>query len=136
MARNEDMERRLLNWARWKLTGGFGVLGFASVNLEEADMPREPYADAPIPTSNIEASETDEAVKLLPSEVRATVEIHYLGNQTRRVKLARLCITERSYDLRIERAHRLLGVHFLARLDRQRAERVRVEKLQDGMRPS
>ena len=87
-------------------------------------------------TSNIEASETDEAVKKLPSELRATCEVHYLGNQTRRVKLQRLCITERAYDLRIEHAHRLLLGHFMARLDRQRAERERVEALQQGMRPA
>lgn len=135
MARNDDMERRLLNWARWKLTGGSGVLGFASVNLEAADMPREPYADAPIPTSNIEACETEDAVMKLPSELKATIEVHYLGNQPRRVKLQRLCISERAYDLRIERAHRLMCDHFMARLDRQRVERARVEKLQHGMRP-
>lgn len=135
MARNEDMERRLLNWARWKLTNGAGLLGFAAVDLEEAGMPREPYADAPIPTSNIEASETDEAVKKLPSDLRATVETHYLSNATFALKLKRLCISKPALYLRIERAHRLLSDHFMARLDRQRAERERVERLADSMRP-
>ena len=134
MARNEEMERRLLNWARWKLTNGAGLLGFASVDLEEAGMPREPYADAPIPSSNIEASETDEAVKRLPSDLRATVETHYLANVPMRVKVQRLCITERALYLRIERAHGLLCNHFMARLDRQRAERERLERVADGIR--
>ena len=135
MARNEEMERRLLNWARWKLTNGAGLLGFAAVDLEEAGMPREPYADAPIPTSNIEASETDEAVKRLPSDLRATVETHYLSNAPFSLKLKRLCISKPALYLRIERAHRLLCDHFMAKLDRQRMERERVERLADSMRP-
>ena len=135
MALNDEMERRMLNWARWKLTGGAGVLGFSAVQFAAADMPREPYADAPIPTSNIEASEMDDAVKALPPELRATVEIHYLDNESQSHKLGRLGITKAALYLRIGRAHRVLSDHFMARLDRQRVERLRVSRLVESLRP-
>ncbi len=135
MARIDWIEQRLQNWARWRLTSGSGALGFASVNLEQANMPREPYAEAPIPTSGIEAGETDDAVARLPSELRATVECHYLGRGTQAEKLARLCCTRATLYARVERAHHLLAEHFLAKQAKQKAERERVERLQLGVRP-
>ena len=136
MGRVEWIEQRLLNWARWRLTQGSGVLGFASVNLEKADMPREPYADAPIPTNGIEAGETDEAVARLPSELRATVECHYLNAGTQAEKLRRLCVTKATLYARVERAQRLLAEHFAAKRDQAKAMRERVEALQRSIRPT
>lgn len=135
MAKIDWIEQRLQNWARWKLTGGAGVLGFAAVNLENADMPREPYADAPIPTSNVEAGETDDAVQRLPGELKATVLEAYLGVGTMRQKLERLHCSATTMHERIGRAHRLLADHFLAKQDRAKAERARVEALRDAQRP-
>ena len=99
-------------------------------------MPREPYADAPIPTANIEASETNDALKLLPLELRETVEMHYLENYTAREKLRRLGISKATLYVRIERAQRMLSAHFGDRHARQRVERERVETLQNSMRPA
>lgn len=131
MARDEEMERRLQNWARWKLGGSRNPLGFAAVDLENVGMPRDPYgAQAPIPTDDIEASETHDAVLKLPSELKATVELHYLGAGSQEKKATRLCITTRSMRERVERAHRLLSSHFAHRADLARTERTRVEKLQ------
>lgn len=138
MARDHDMERRLLNWARWALAKGGGVNGVASVNwdkLADGDTGRSGYITATVPIEGIEASETHDAIKRLPSELRATVECHYLGNGTVREKLARLHCSERLLYHRIERAHRLLGEHFAAQLDKRLAERRRVQALADGMRP-
>ena len=36
MARIEDIERRLLNWARWKAGGRSGGLGYSAINLPAA----------------------------------------------------------------------------------------------------
>ena len=136
MALLDHMEQRLLNWARWKLLEGSGVLGYAAVNMEHLDMPREPYADAPIPTSNIEASETNDAVVLLPSDLQLTVEVHYLANCTASEKLRWLGISKATLYVRIERAQRMLSAHFSDRQAHQRAERERVQALQDSMRPA
>lgn len=138
MARDNEMERRLLNWARWALAKGSGVNGFAGVDwndLADGDTGRDGYITATIPIASIEASETHDAVKRLPSELRATVETHYLANYPLAEKMSRLHISKTAYYQRIERAHRQLSEHFMAQLDKRRAERDRVEKLAAGMRP-
>lgn len=136
MARIDWIEQRLQNWVRWKLGRGGGALGYARVNLKNAEMPREPYADAPIPTSDIDASELDEAIERLPSELKATLYAWYLSTLTLRERLRRLCIAESTLHQRIGKAHRLLADHFLARQERQKAERSRVEGLRDARRPA
>lgn len=135
MARIDWIEQRLQNWVRWKLMSGRGALGYASVNLAAADMPREPYADVPIPTSDIDASELDDAIERLPSELKATVHEVYLGTNTMREKMRRLCIAEATLHARIGRAHRLLADHLAARQDRRAVERARVEQLMRSRRP-
>lgn len=131
MARDEEMERRLQNWARWRLGASGGSLGYAGVDLANADMPRDPYgAQAPIPTNDLEASDTDAGVQLLPSELRQTVELHYIGAGSQAKKAAKLCITERAMRMRVETAHRFLSSHFANKTELARLERTRVEALQ------
>ena len=81
MRKLEDIERRLLNWSRWKAGPGVGGLGYASVNMLAAlgGSSRGAHDPIPIPTMAIEAEETDCAVAVLPSELRRTVEVVYLG---------------------------------------------------------
>lgn len=129
MARIEWIEQRLQNWARWRLTRGGGVLGYASVNLLAAAMPRDRDVEAPVPTSDVDAREIDDAVARLPSELRATVTEVYLGDGGLRDKLRRLHVSEATLHARIGRAQRLLAEHFAAAQDRQRMERRRVEQL-------
>jgi len=135
MARVEWVEQRLQNWARWRLTRGGGVLGYASVNLLAAAMPRDRDVEAPVPTSDVDAAEIDDAVMRLPSELKATVHEMYLGANTLRMKLERLSIPKATAYARIDRAHRLLADHLLARQDRSRGERERVERLMRNARP-
>lgn len=135
MARIDWVEQRLENWARWLATRGSGALGFASVNLSEANAGRDGYVTSAVPISDVEASVTDDAVRRLPGELRAVVESAYLSSDFERVRLARLCISKSTYHERIGRAHRLLAEHFQAREDRQRAERERVEQLASAVRP-
>lgn len=133
MARIEAIEHRLLNWARWVAMRGSGGLGYATVDLlalADVDAGRSGYITATIPVAGIEASDTRDAVQRLPSELRATVECHYLGAGTQREKLMRLCCTARTLQARIERAHWLLSAYFTGLQDRRRGERERVEHLQ------
>lgn len=137
MPRIEWIEHRLQNWARWVLTRGTGSLGFASVNLANPTPGvREPYAETPVPTNAIEAAETDEAVnRLYPGGLGLAVREFYTGRGGVKDKARRLCIGESTLYARVEVAHRQLAEHFLARDERQREERRRVEALQAGVRP-
>lgn len=137
MARIEAIEHRLLNWARWKLTRGTGVLGYASVDLTNpTPTMREPYAETPVPTNAIEAAETDDAVnRLHPGGLKLAVVEFYVGRGGVKDKARRLCIGESTLYLRVDQAHQQLSEHFLARDAKARAERRRVEGLQQAVRP-
>lgn len=136
MARIEDIERRLLNWARWRVTEGGGSIGYASVRLSSDVLASgDRYREAVIPTSDCEAAETDGLVMKLTSELRATVENYYTGRGGEAECLKRLCIGRSTLHARIDRAHRALA-SMLADLQAQRlGERKRVEalQLQQGM---
>ena len=133
MARIEWIEQRLVNWANWKL-GESG--SYAGVQLGQVPLPRDPYADAPIPISNLDAAETDAGVQRLPVELKRTVEEVYAGRGGERDKMARLGIGRSTLYERIDAAHRLLASHFTSRAELARTERARVEALQAGMRPA
>lgn len=136
MPRIDWVEQRLQNWARWVLMQGSGALGFARVNLEDADMPREPWAEAPIPTNDVEASDTEEAVrKLNPPGLALTVREFYLGRGGIKDKCRRLCCGESTVYARIDQAHRQLADLLLADQQRRKSERARVEALQASVRP-
>lgn len=129
MARIDWMHDRLLNWQRWMLMQGSGVLGYAAVNLSEPTGDRTPYAEAPIPTNAIEAGETNDAVQRLPSELKRTVIEYYTGKGGESDHLRVLCCAKATLHARLERADRLLVEHFSARRERADAERARVESL-------
>lgn len=107
MARIEDIERRLLNWARWKLGGTSSGLGYATARCW-AVVVTPGYREAVIPTVACEAEETDRAVQSLASELRATLEVVYLMNEPMKRKIAYLCCCEATIKARIWRAHRML----------------------------
>lgn len=133
MAKIEEIERRLQNWSRWRLTRGAGPLGFAAVSLGDPTVGvRTPFEEAPIPTNAIEAGETDDAVRVLPSEIRRTVEVYYVEGRSERHRLALLCVGKATMHERIDRAHRLLSSNFAAKNDRAKQERTRVESLHQG----
>lgn len=136
MARIDWIEHRLLNWARWRLGAGGGRLGYAGVDMSNPTPGiRDPYSEAPIPINDIEASETDQAVQLLPGELRATVIECYTGRGGEADHLRILVCAKATMHARIDRAHRLLADHFTALKDRQAVERERVEALQQAQRP-
>ncbi len=136
MARIEWIEHRLLNWARWKLCQGSGVMGYAAVNLADADAGRDGYIEASIPVSEVEASETDQALQRLnPPGLAKTVAEFYTGRGGIKDKARRLCCAEATIYARVDQAHRQLAELLNERRRLRDAERQRVEKLQAGVRP-
>lgn len=126
MARLEYIEHRLVNWAKWKL--GRSV-SYARPNLEEV-VRSDPYAAAPVPVSDVEASETDDAINALPGLLIVTVYEHYLGKGGEVDRLRRLGCAKATMHERIGQAHRLLASWFTNAAERRRTERERVEALQ------
>jgi hypothetical protein len=125
----EDMDRRLLNWARylWMMKSG-GRMASPSF---EARVDGEGW-DAPtvIPTDDAEAEETHAGVMRMPSELRATTECWYLGTGGVEQKCGRLCVSETTLRERIGRAHRWLAQwlsdrRLLADRERERVEAAR-----------
>lgn len=136
MARDADIDRRLHNWARWRAGMRHGGLGYASVDMAAERVDGEGYdAPVPVPTVDVEASETEEAVLALPSELRATVEAVYLGQRSIKVIAARLCVAEPTVHARIWAAHTKLRAWLSERMARRRAQREQVEAVQRSARP-
>lgn len=136
MPRIDWIEHRLLNWARWRLGRSGGSLGYASVNLADPTPEvREPYAAAPVPTNEIEAGQTDQAIKALEPELHDAVVCWYLRRDGMAGVMRQLGIGERAVHQRIERAHRRLADGFTEREELARQERRRVEALQGAARP-
>jgi hypothetical protein len=147
MARIDWVHTRLLNWQRWKLTQGSGVLGYSAMRWQEPVRVLEPYAEAPVPTNAIEASETDDAVQRLPGVLLATVRVYYLGKldpgnrQERhaaceRDQVNKLCISKATMHARLGMAHKALAEHWNARRERAQRERARVEGTIAANRPA
>jgi hypothetical protein len=135
MARIEDIERRLLNWQRWKIGRSSGGLGYSTIDLTLANGGRDGYVEARVPTMDCEAEETDRAVNALASHLRATVEALYLGNGMLRHKAARLCVSEATLYARRDQAHRHLQAWFAEQAMIKREHRDRLEAMQRSARP-
>jgi hypothetical protein len=134
VARIEDIERRLLNWARWKLGEGGGVLGYAGVCLT-SDTSRLLYREAIIPTVDCEADETDRAVQALEPIYRRTIEVVYVEEPSVKRAALLLCVAESTMKGRVSEAHRRLSNWFADKAQQRRAARDRVEQMQASARP-
>lgn len=129
MAKIEDVERRLLNWARWKQAAGSGGLGYASVKLE-AGGSRDGYREAKVPVIDCEAAELDELIQRLPTDLRFTVHVCYLESGGEVHRMQRLMCARSTIHARIGQAHTMLARWLADRHQVQAAERRRVEGLQ------
>ena len=129
MAKIEDIERRLLNWARWRDMAGSGALGYAAVKLEGGGT-RGGYREAKVPVVDCEAAEMDELIQRLPSELRFTIEVCYCesGGETTRMK--RLMCARSTIHARIGQAHTMLARWLAEKHQVRTRERQRVEALQ------
>lgn len=129
MARIEDIERRLLNWARWVAGGGGGGMGYARTNWGADTGARSGYREATIPTVDCEAEETDRAVLALPGELRAAVNEVYVETGTDADRIKRMQCGRSTLHARIGRAHLLLRDWFAELEAQRRAERARLASL-------
>jgi hypothetical protein len=146
MARIEWVCDRLRNWQRYMLLreGGAGFAGPSYGERVDGD-----GWDAPtvITINDDEARKTGEAVDRLPGDLLATVRVKYLGvlvpgNRKERVavtetqQLQRLCIHRATMHARLERADRLLANEFDTKRLLAEAERKRVERVIEAIRPN
>lgn len=137
MARFNWMRQRVENWANWKVRQFDGGGRFASVNLTDpTPAPTDPYADAPVRPNEEDAWEIDAAFKQvqMPSELKATLECHYLSRYTEAEKLRRLQVAKRTLYDRLDRIDGVLVEHFGTKQAKAKAERQRVEALQASRR--
>ena len=136
MARDPDIERRLLNWARWKNAkeGGGGNFARTDMTVERVDGAGWDWSQEP-PTFEGEAITTDQAVMALPSELRATVEMAYLGAGSVQHMMARLQIARCTVYTRIDQAHRRLRTWFAERAEAARVQLARDEAVRRSARP-
>lgn len=130
MRRDEEWDRRLDNWARYRLS--MGSLGLArSRAFDEARVDGQGW-DAPtvVPTNAAEAEETHAGVMALDSPLRAAVEVWYLHGGGVTSKCLRLCVSETTLRDRIALAHCKLRQWLSDKVAAQREQRRRVEALQ------
>jgi hypothetical protein len=136
--RDRDMDRRLLNWSRWVLSGNCGSMGHAAVNwskLGDSDGGRDGYVTASVPILGIEASETQDAVMRLEPMLRETVQVEYLANLPLADKLRCLGVTRAAVALRLERADRALAMDLTERAAGRRDAAARVRAVTSAARP-
>lgn len=125
MAKIEWVELRLRNWARWKASGGSGGLGYASGSLNDR-VDGDRYRESVIPTDEVDASVTDQAVQSLQltrSHLHLTLVCVYIKDMPRADAARRMqCSLDAVYARRDE-AHRALAQWFDERGRRQAAAR-------------
>ena len=134
MRMDDDMDRRLQNWARYLHTMRDGGGDFARTSMAERVDGQGWDAPTVIPTNAAEAEETHAGVMQLPSELRAAAETWYLAGGGVAAKCRRLCISETTLRQRIGLAHRQLGQWLADKALQARRLRERVEALQAGAR--
>lgn len=130
----DDMNRRLLNWARylWMMKAGGRV---ATASMQDRVDGEGWDAPTVIPTNDAEAEETHAGVLALPSELRAAVECWYLGTGGVKHKASRLCVSETTLRDRIGLAHRHLGQWLADKALTAQRQRERMDALQASARP-
>jgi hypothetical protein len=128
VARDEDIERRLQNWARMRLGETRSPLGYAQAQLGAVRVDGGSGWDTPvpIPTNEVEAADTDQAVKALDSRLRRTVEVVYLEPGGIRRKAQQLACSEATVHQRVGEAHHAIQrwLADLATTRRQQRERM------------
>lgn len=130
MAKIESIERRLLNWARWRAGLARGGLGYAKSSYEERVGGEGYDSQAVVPTIDCDASETEDAVASLMPDLKKAVEVVYLDARGMAWYTKRLGLTESGVRARIWDAHHKLARWFADKADGRRVERSRVEALQ------
>lgn len=129
MRMDEEMNRRLENWARWsafRTDGGRPASGSATERVDCAGW------DAPtvIPTSDAEAEETDRGVRRMELRLRGALVAWYLGGGGVVQRCKRVGCSETELRTRVALGQRALDQWLADRRAAADAERQRVEALQ------
>jgi hypothetical protein len=124
-----EMDRRLQNWARWRIRRAEGG-GIATASIVERVDGAGWDAPTVITTNDAEAEETEALVLRLESVLRYAVEVWYLnpGSVATRCKKAQASETE--MRTRVARGQRLMGQALQDKRNAAHRERSRVEGLQ------
>ena len=133
MARDADIERRLINWADWLAGLRSSGLGFGNPNRTEDRVDGEGY-DAPSrnPVFDDEAETTDKVVRSLPDDLRRTVVAVYTGPGGFKRIAQGLGITEMAVHARLWVAHYRIRVW----LSDDTAVKRRMREREDAVRRS
>ena len=106
MARDDEIERRMLNWARWKAGSGNIGLGYGCSSMwNQVKVDCKGLRESVIPTNAIEADQTDVAINALPEFLRDTIRVVYLTDEPIKAKAARLGCATSTVHSRVADAH-------------------------------
>jgi DNA-directed RNA polymerase specialized sigma24 family protein len=136
VARDADIERRLINWADWLAGLRSRGLGFATCNMAAERVDGEGY-DAPSrnPIIDDEAEITDKAVReLQPPELQRTVVLVYAGPGGIRRIAQQMGVAEVTVYTRIGQAHRKISVWLSDRTEQARIQLERDAALRQSAR--
>lgn len=103
-----ETHRLMTNWVRWKTGAPMGMAVSGAYDLEAPGRREE----TSIPLLNGEASDTDEAIDLLPEELQLVIAEYWLRKGTIRQKFHRCRCSERTFYRRLHQAHRRIKEHF------------------------
>jgi hypothetical protein len=126
MARIDGIRMRLENWARWCARNGSGGLGYPSVNMLARMCPTVGGRESFVPTDDVEASQTQDAVNSLQlrrSHLYLVLTLHYAkGLEIKRVA-KHMCKAESTIKRNLEDADHALQDWLVekARFERDRA---------------
>lgn len=105
MARIESIKQRLRNWAAWAIKRESGGQGYPTINILAKQMGGG-HSDG-IPVDDLEASETDAAVKSLQytrSHLYMVLRLHYIENLTLGKVALEMCRAESTVKRNLEDA--------------------------------
>lgn len=119
MMADEDLERRLTNWAWWYFSGHRpGGSSGGTVSSIYRQGPKPPRAETVMPIIDGEAMDTDTAIAGLPEESRVVLRACYLREGVRGERLGAL--------LRIHEVARRIGCSTRTYYDRLAAAKARL----------
>lgn len=135
MARDPNIERRMLNWMRWKQGAGSIGLGYGSASIwNRVQVDHSPNRASVVPTNAIEGDETNDAINALPQHLKETVHVFYLCDDRIELKARALGCGVSTVHARIGEAHRLITVWFSDKTRAAAAHREREEAVQAAAR--
>ena len=126
MARIEWVRYRLENWSRWCQQQDSGGLGYPKQAAFARLGGRSSRSESVIPTDNIAANETDQAVKSLQgvqSHLYLVLTLHYAQGLPRHLVAKRMARTERTVRQTLDDADMAVARWFEDKKAMQRAQK-------------